>query len=249
MKQIRMIALMGLTLMMGVLMTSCLGSNDDDNKTTQDVVAVYENSVLQDLSGVVLEPTNPSYLPATNGVYNISIEYDPTTISGNKLSVTILEKPVNLTNNNLIKGEGVGNINLYAIEYNSGYTNLRPEMCNQDYILVPCIYWMDDVSAEEFPTELAKHHFGLFYPEDLTSADGILNLTLIDMVDDPTLNRYKYYYDYQAFNIKKVIADFKAKNGDINKIRVWASVNRNSYDPTEQTTSKEYAEVDLTVFK
>ena len=69
------------------------------------------------------------------------------------------------------------------------------------------------------------------------------------MVEDPTLDRYKYYYDYQAFNIKNVIADFKAKNGDIKKIRVWASVNRNSYDPTEGTTKLEYSEIDLTAFQ
>ena len=249
MKQIRMMALMGMTLLMGVVMTACLGSKEGDNKTTQDLIAVYENGVLQDLTGVILVPTNTSYLPATNGVFAIAVEYDPTTISDNKLSVTILEKPENLTNNNIIRGEGIGNINLYAVEYNSGYTNMKPEMCNQDYILIPCIFWMDDVSADNYATELAKHHFGLFYPDELKNDDGILNLTLIDMVEDPTLDRYKYYYEYQAFNIKDIIAGFKAINGDIKKIRVWASVNKNSCDPTEATTTKEYAEVDLTVFQ
>lgn len=250
MKQIRMMALMGMTLMMGMVMTACLGSDDDDNKTTQDVFAVYDNGVLQDISGVNLVPTNTSYLPTSDGVYALVIEYDPTTISGNKLSVKILEKPENLTNQNVMKDEGIGgNINFYALEYKSGYNQMQPVMMNQDYIMIPCIFWMDDVSADEADAELKKHHFGLTYPADLTSADGILDLTLIDMVDDPTLDRDKYSCKYQAFNIKNVIAAFKAINGDINKIRVWASVNNNSYDPADSKTTKEYSEVDLTVFK
>ena len=244
MKQIRMMALMGMTLMMGIVMTACLGSDDDDNKTTQNVVALYEDGLLQDASGVVLVPTNPAYLPTANGIYTMVLEFNPNSVSGNKLNVTIKETPYNLTNKNVIRDdEAVGNINLYAVEYNNGYASLRPELFNEDYILIPFIFWMFDVSEEYYTAELAKHHFALFYPNDLTNAEGILNLTIIDMVEDPSVDRYKYSYEYQAFNLKEVISKFKAVNDKLNTIRIWGRVNKNSCDPQEGTTTTEYVDV------
>ena len=61
MKQIRMMALLGLTLLMGVIMTSCLSSSEGDNKATQTLVAIYENGAFTQQGGGIL-------VPVTHGV-------------------------------------------------------------------------------------------------------------------------------------------------------------------------------------
>ncbi len=243
MKQIRMMALMGMTLIMGMVMTACLSSNEEDNKTTQNVIALYEGGTLQDASGIILVPTSSTYVPTADGIYSITIEFDPTSVSNNKLNVTIKNPPYNITNDHKSRGEGVGNINLYAVEYNNGYNYLKPEMFNQDYILIPCIFWMDDVSSENYTTEYAKHHFTLLYPNDLTNAEGVLNLTLIDMVADPTVSRYKNSYEYQAFDLRHIISEFKAVNGKLSTIRISGMVNKNSCDPEDGSTTTESVDV------
>ena len=93
MKQIRMMALLGLTLLMGVIMTSCLSSSEGDNKATQTLVAIYENGAFTQQGGGILVPVNSSFLPSAPGFYLIEIEYDPTTWSDNKLNVTLLSAP------------------------------------------------------------------------------------------------------------------------------------------------------------
>ena len=98
--------------------------------------------------------------------------------------------------------------------------------------------------------ELAKHRFSLLVPEDLHNSDGVLNLTLIDDVTDPEVDRYKNSWQYQAFNLQSVITGFKSINGKLNTIRVWGSVNRNSYDPEEGRTDRtRYVDIDLTPFQ
>ena len=95
----------------------------------------------------------------------------------------------------------------------------------------------------EFSIEFAKHHFTLLYPNDLTNAEGVLNLTLIDMVADPTVSRYKNSYEYQAFDLRHIISEFKAVNGKLNTIRVSGMVNKNSCDPEDGSTTTESVDV------
>ncbi len=246
MKRFRISALMGFVFFTGMVLTSCLGSSEGDNKETRDVVALYQNGTFVQMGGGVLVPNNSSYLPSSPGVYSITIEYDPTTWSDNKLNVTITDRPISLDNPNVRVGEGTGNINLYDLSENA----LRPEMFNQDYLLVPCIFWMENVDLIDYGKEFAKHRFSLLVPEDLHDSDGILNLTLIDEVIDPELNRSKSSWQYQAFNLQSVITGFKSINGKLNTIRIWGSVNRNSYDPEEGRTDKaRYVDIDLTPFQ
>ena len=142
--------------------------------------------------------------------------------------------------------EGTGNINLYELDYNG----VKPEMFNQYYMLVPCFFWMDNVDVNDYEKELAKHRFSLLVPEDLHNSDGVLNLTLIDDVTDPEVDRYKNSWQYQAFNLQSVITGFKSINGKLNTIRIWGSVNRNSYDPEEGRTDRtRYVDIDLTPFQ
>lgn len=241
-----MMALMGMALLMGVMMSACLSSNNDDNKTTQNVIALYENGVLEQYGGGTLVPTNSNYLPSAPGIYTFSIEYDPTTWNDNKLNVTITSVPISLTNSNVLAGEKSGNVNLYDLEYSG---EMFPSMFNQDYILIPCIFWMENVNADAYEKEQGKHRFSLVAPSDLHDSEGILHLTLVDEVTDPEVERTKSSWLYQAFNIKDVIAGFKAANGEINTIRIWGSTNRTSYDPEDGRTTKKYVDVDLTPFQ
>lgn len=248
MKQIKMMALLGMTLFMGVIMTSCLSSKEGDNKTTQELFALYQNGTLEQYGGGILVPTNPNFLPAIPGIYSVEIEYDPTTWSDNKLSVTLLSVPVSVNNLNVRQGDGAGNINLYDLEYSGG---MNPFMFNQDYIMIPCIFWMDNVEQTTiaYEKELEKHKFSLLVPDDLHNEEGILNLTLIDEVTDPEVERNMKSYVYQAFNIGSVISGFKSINGKIKTIRLWGNTNRNSYDPSEGRTEKKFVEIDLTPFQ
>jgi hypothetical protein len=246
MKRFRISALMGFVFFTAMVLTSCLSSKDGDNKATQEVIALYQNGTLTQAGGGTLVPTSSSYMPSAPGIYSFIIEYDPTTWNDNKLNVTITSKPISLDNPNIRVGEGTGNINLYELDYNG----VKPEMFNQYYMLVPCFFWMDNVDVNDYEKELAKHRFSLLVPEDLHNSDGILNLTLIDEVTDPEVDRYKNSWQYQAFNLQSVITGFKSINGKLNTIRIWGSVNRNSYDPEEGRTDRtRYVDIDLTPFQ
>ncbi len=241
-----MVSLLGLILTLGGLMTSCFSDSKDDNKTTQNVIALCENGTIQQYGGGILVPTSKTNVPTTTGVYTFTIEFDPTTWSDNKLSVNITTAPVNLTNANVKTGTSDGNINLYDLEYSG---EMFPTMFNENYMLVPCIFWMENVSLNEYDAELNKHKFSILVPEDLYDADKVLNLTLIDEVTDPELERSKSSWVYQAFNIGSVIKNFKVANGGIKTIRVWGTTNRTSYDPTDGRSSKKYVDIDLTDFQ
>ncbi|MBO7418472.1 MAG: hypothetical protein J6U14_06010 [Bacteroidaceae bacterium] len=245
MKQLRLMAFAAMTLIMGVTMTSCFGSSEGDNKSTQDVIALYQNGTFEQIGGGILVPSSSSNLPSLPGIYSFTIEYDPTGWSDNKLNVTITSKPISLDNPNIRVGEATGNINLYELEY----SGLKPEMFNQNYLLVPCMFWMDNVDEASYVREFDKHKFSLLVPEDLHNSEGILNLTLIDEVTDPELDRYSNSWQYQAFNLQSIITGFKSINGKINTIRIWGNTNRNSYDPAEERTVKRYVDIDLKPFQ
>ena len=243
MKNFRMIALMGLVLMTSLVMTSCLSGKDGDNKSTQNVIVLYENGTLKQYGGETLIPENTSYLPSAPGIYSIGIEYDPTTWSGDKLNVKLTSAPVSLNNYNVVSGSAKGNINMYDLNYNG---EMYPFMFNEDYIMVPYIFWMENVSANDYSAEEKKHHFYLQAPEDLHTDGTTLELWIYDVVDDPEVQRNKSSYLYQAFNIRNLIQGFKAVNGAApNVIRMKTMVNRSSYDPADQNTREEFYDITL----
>ena len=248
MKQFKLTTVMAMALLMGAVLTSCLSSKEGDNKTTQNVMALLSSDgTLTQYGGGTLVPTNTVSMPSKPGIYSFGIEYDPNGWSGNKLNVTITSSFVSLDNNNLVEGDSQGNINLYDLDYSG---DMSPMMFNENYILIPCIFWMENVPDETgYDKELAKHKFTLQYPKDLHNSEGILELTLKDDVSDPELERDKSSYLYQAFNLQTVITGFKALNGSLNKIRIYGYTNHKSYDPAHNNTAKNYVDVDLTPFK
>lgn len=248
MKQLKLMALMVMALLMGTTFTSCLSSKEGDNKVTQNVMALLSSDgTLTQYGGGILVPINKISMPSTPGIYSFGIEFDPNGWSGNKLNVTITSSLVSLNNSNLLEGDSQGNINLYDLDYSG---DMSPMMFNENYILIPCIFWMENVPDEAgYDKELAKHKFTLQYPKDLHNSEGILELTLKDDVTDPELERTKTSYLYQAFNLQSVITGFKAQNGSLNKIRIYGYTNHSSYDPEHETTAKNYVDVDLTPFK
>ena len=251
MKRFRKFALMGMTLLMGVIMTACLGSSEGDNKSTQTLVAVYENGSFTQQGGGTLIPLNSTYLPSTPGFYSIEVEYDPTTWSDGKLNVTLLSAPRKVETYEAMKGDGEGNINLYTLSESSSMRGvLEPTMFNKDYIIIPCIFWADNVGSEDdMEKEIKKHHFYLQAPEDLQSSDGVLELYLYDVVDDPDVSRIRNSYIDRIFNIRSIVEEFKIKNSGkgLSKIRISAKVNRSSYEPKSGVV--ESVEIDLTPFQ
>ena len=251
MKQIKMMALLGMALLMGVIRTSCLSSSEGDNKATQTLVAIYENGTFTQQGGGTLIPLNSTYLPSTPGFYYIEIEYDPTTWSDGKLNVTLLSAPKKVDTYDAVKGANEGNINLFSLR-ESSYTRgvLEPAMFNKDYIVIPCMFWADNAGSEdEKEQEIKKHHFFLQAPTDLHNSEGVLELTLLDIVDDPETERLKNSYVDRIFNIRSIVEEFKIVNSGkaVSKIRISAKVNRSSYDP--KNGNNESVEIDLTPFQ
>lgn len=241
MKNFRTFVMMGLFMMTSLVMTACLSGKDDDNRSTQSVIVVYENGTLKQYGGETLIPENTNYLPSAPGIYSIGIEYDPTTWQGDKLNVKLTSVPISLNNYNVVRGENQGNIALYDLDYNN---EMYPFMFNQDYIMIPYIFWMENVNADMYNTEEKKHHFYLQAANDLHREDGILELWVYDVVDEPDVVRSKSSYLYQAFNIRDIIQEFKAANGKLKTIRVYAMINKSTYDLTHQATVKEYKDID-----
>lgn len=250
MKQIKMMALLGMTLLMGVIMTSCLSSSEGDNKTTQTIVAIYENGAFTQQGGGTLVPVNSSFLPSVPGFYIIDIEYDPTTWSDNKLNVTLLSAPQKVETYNVVKGTGEGNINIYTLQESSSTRGLlAPSMFNKDYLVMPCIFWADDVNSEsEKEQEIKKHHFYLQAPADMHNSEGVLELTLYDVVDDPEVQRLRNSYVERIFYIRDIIEEFNVSNSvKVSKIRIKAKVNRSTYEA--KSGSDDFFEIDLTPFQ
>ena len=250
MKQIRMMALLGLTLLMGVIMTSCLSSSEGDNKATQTLVAIYENGAFTQQGGGILVPVNSSFLPSAPGFYLIEIEYDPTTWSDNKLNVTLLSAPQKVETYNVVKGTGEGNINLYTLQESSSTRGtLAPSLFNKDYLVIPCIFWADDVNSEsEKEQEIKKHHFNLQAPADMHNSEGVLELTLYDVVDDPDLQRLDHKYVDRIYYIGDIINEFNVSNSvKVSKIRIKAKVNRSTYET--KSGGDDFFDIDLTPFQ
>ena len=250
MKQIRMMALLGLTLLMGVIMTSCLSSSEGDNKATQTLVAIYENGAFTQQGGGILVPVNSSFLPSAPGFYLIEIEYDPTTWSDNKLNVTLLSAPQKVETYNVVKGTGEGNINLYTLQESSSTRGtLAPSLFNKDYLVIPCIFWADDVNSEsEKEQEIKKHHFNLQAPADIHNSEGVLELTLYDVVDDPELQRLDRSYVDRIYYIGDIINEFNVSNSvKVSKIRIKAKVNRSTYET--KSGGDDFFDIDLTPFQ
>lgn len=250
MKQIRMMAFLGMTLLMGVIMTSCLSSSEGSNKTTQTIVALYENGAFTQQGGGTLIPLNTTYLPKESGFYTIEIEYDPTTWSDGKLNVTLLSSPNKVETYDVKQGTDEGNINIYTLKEGSSARGvLAPTLFNIDYLVIPCIFWADNVGSEdEKEQEIKKHHFYLQAPTDLHNSEGVLELTLYDVVDDPEVNRIRNSYVDRIFNIRDIINKFNIINSiKVSKIRISAKVNRSSYEPKDGRI--ESVEIDLTPFQ
>ena len=94
----------------------------------------------------------------------------------------------------------------------------------------------------DISTELAKHRFVLIL-EPYAAGDDTLTFTLTDKVTDPDTERYYALYVYQAFDLRYVIANFKAQGNSLKKIVVKGMISEGSNDledAKEETYSFDY---------
>ena len=221
--------------------------NEGDTITQFMLVKVDDSSVsagcLYDINGTKLIPETPSVLYSlTNGLYQCTIVYDPSTIANNQVTVTLNSNPTSIMNTygviNKAEYPNDENIPLYAINYVP--RNLAPFMFDKDYLVVPVAYQsISTVNDSDISTELAKHRFVLIL-EPYAAGDDTLTFTLTDKVTDPDTERYYALYVYQAFDLRYVIANFKAQGNTLKKIVV-KGMKSESTNNLEQATEETYS--------
>ena len=103
-------------------------------------------------------------------------------------------------------------------------------------------------SESEKEQEIKKHHFNLQAPADMHNSEGVLELTLYDVVDDPDLQRLDHKYVDRIYYIGDIINEFNVSNSvKVSKIRIKAKVNRSTYET--KSGGDDFFDIDLTPFQ
>lgn len=224
-------------------------SGNEGDTITQFMLAKYEygSDCFLDINGTKMIPATPSilYTLSETGLYQFTVAYDPSTISNGQVTVTMNSNPASIMNTYGVISEADypndENIPLYAINYVP--RGLAPFMFDKDYLVVPVSYQsISTVNEGDIATELAKHRFVLIL-EPYAAGDDTLTFRLTDKVSDPDTERNFALYAYQAFDLRYVIANFKAQGNSLKKIVVKGMISEGSNDledAKEETYSFDY---------
>lgn len=224
-------------------------SGNEGDTITQFMLAKYEygSDCFLDINGTKMIPATPSilYTLSETGLYQFTVAYDPSTISNGQVTVTMNSNPTSIMNPlgviNSSEYPYDGNIPLYAINYVP--RGLAPFMFDKDYLVIPVSYQsVSTVNEGDIATELGKHYFILAL-EPYAAGDDTLTFRLTDQVKDPDTDRNFALYAYQAFDLRYVIANFKAQGNSLKKIVVKGMISEGSNDledAKEETYSFDY---------
>lgn len=243
MKQIKNLALIAIAVVAGLSFTSCLGDSKDD-KATQSVLGILRSDgTFEQYGGQILVPNQAIAYP--EGMYMFNIEYNPNDLKDNKLPVKITSSELDrVENTNILPIESKGNIPMYSLDYQN---QMKPYIFNKDYIVIPAMFWAKDVTTQTAQEEeVNKHSFSLCCPV-IEEGSEVLELTIVDDVKDSDIERNKYTYKFQAFNIRNLISQFKAKNASLKTIRIKAYVNDETPDMASDKTKLATCDLDYSL--
>ena len=254
MKKIQLFAWMILALMCLSFSGCGATSSEEEPYVTQLMLArfddsSYSNNCFYDINGLKIIPTDLSILTGVmstgNGIYQFTVNYNPDLVTNDQVTANFNSTPASIMNPfGVVSSSEViidNNILLYALDY--APRQLAPFMFDKDYLVIPVVYQgVSTVNESEIATELGKHRFVLLW-EPYGAGDKTLNLILTDKVTDPDTERFYPLFTYQAFNLRDVIANFKAQGNSLEKIVIKAKIGENTNDlerATEKTYSIEY---------
>ncbi len=261
-------------------LTSCIGDSDD-NSVEQTIVALYKSDgTFEQYGGTILVPKQS--IVTTPGMYTFEVRYNPgdatdsgsmpievissLTSIGNDNLVSSPTEPVpnipmyslnyHIGNDNLVSSptEPVPNIPMYSLNYQSNQGSVAPYKFNNDYLIVPAMFWVENVSSSEIQAEIKKHTFALTYllgddSNIKVSESGVLDLYLTDNVSDASTTRARFTSNFEAFYIGKLVKLYNAQYPDngLQKIRIHAYVNGNECNMEGTATKAEYYDVQYAV--
>ncbi len=235
--------------------TSCIGDSDE-NSAEQTIVALYKSDgTFEQYGGTILTPKTS--VVATPGMYTFEVRYNPSDAdaSGN-MPIEVISSLTSIDNENLgsARTEPEPNIPMYSLNYQSNQGSVAPYKFNNDYLIVPAMFWVENVSSSEIQVEINKHTFALTYliGDDnniKVTEDGVLDLYLTDNVADVTTTRARFTSNFEAFYVGKLVKLYNAQypNNGLQKFRIHAYVNGDECSMTGAATKAEYYDVQYTV--
>lgn len=238
MKKIKLFACAMLALMCLSFSGCGATSGHDGDRINQLMLARIDDSstagtCFYDVNGTKIIPETPSVIyTLTNGIYQFTVAYDPSTVSGGQVTVTLNSEPTSIMNPfgviNKADYPNDENIPLYAINY--APRALAPFMFDKDYLIIPVVFRSTSIVEDnEMAVEIAKHRFVLAL-EPYASGDDTLVFTLTDKVTDPDTGRGFAMFNYQAFDLRYIVSDFKAMGNTLKKITIKAMTSEDGCD-------------------
>lgn len=237
MKLFRNIAIAAVALASTMSFTSCVGDNDDD-KIEQTVIALYKSDgTFEQYGGTILVPSQ-TVIASAGSMYSFGVEYNPNDYEGNRLNVNVTSELTSLDNSNVaaVAQAVQGNVPLYDLNYQNVGT-VSPYKFNDDIIIVPVMFWIQNVASSQIDDEVKNHSFGLYYV--INDNTDVLDMYLTDSVNDTSVSRPVFTWVLQAFNIRSAVAQFRLRNAALNTIRIHAMVNNVTDDLTDSHTEEE----------
>lgn len=236
-------------------LTSCIGDSDD-NSVEQTIVALYKSDgTFEQYGGTILVPKQS--IVTTPGMYTFEVRYNPGDADDSgSMPIEVISSLTSIGNDNLVSShtEPVPNIPMYSLNYQSNQGSVAPYKFNNDYLIVPAMFWVENVSSSEIQAEIKKHTFALTYllgddSNIKVSESGVLDLYLTDNVSDASTTRARFTSNFEAFYIGKLVKLYNAQYPDngLQKIRIHAYVNGNECNMEGTATKAEYYDVQYAV--
>lgn len=246
--------MVALTLIMGVSLSSCFDSGDDNPMRQISVIArlttgtSYSNAlVMQD--GVELVPSDPTSLMLLNsGMYYVDIQYSIDDVQANSksLKVTLLSTPTKIDGPDLTATVPTADAPMYDLTYRSNQEFYVPFMFDKYTLILPALYWVKPLTKENAEAELKKHSFIISYDE-INEGDETLNLQVTHLItEDKDDLRTSYTVSLKAYDLSDVISEFESKGNTLKKIVLSAKTNdrTNSLDDSgDKTFDIDYTKV------
>lgn len=256
MKQLKFL-MAALLMVMGVTLSSCLDSGNDNPIQSGYGVCrfeggLYGGGVFKASNGDIYEPSDPLLTMglSSNKLYLIYFTYDINDLVKDKpLKITLSTTPQDVTGPDVVPVEEASEANapMYALYEEDMYHNKYGASMFDKYTLVVPVYFLVKKMStnEDFVNELKKHRFEIAYDE---VKEGVLNLYLNHVItgegEETTFTNYTKFFN--AYDLENIISDAINNGSAINKIILHAKVNNESNslkDATDQTFEIDYTTV------
>lgn len=253
MKQLKFL-MAALLMVMGVTLSSCLDSGDDNPiKEGGGIVkfegGLYGGGVFKAFDGTLLEPSDPLLTMGltSNKMYSIEYTYNINeVVKGEAIKITLSKTPVDINGPAVISFEEASESNapMYALELEYGYYKYFPSMFDKNTLILPAWFWVKDVTKDDFVNEIKKHRIEIAYDE---VKEGVLNLYINHVITaDTETARSKFTLNTYAYDLQSIVSDAANGGATINKIILHSKVNEASNslkDATDKTFEIDYSKV------